>query len=339
MNIRSLISIIFLIIFGLNVSAQYTSMDKKANREIPLDDKVRYGKLENGFTYYLRDNDSETTEFRLVVRAGLYHEEKNELDYAHLMEHMVFKYPRNFPFETDFFGTAGRYHYARTTYFDTFYYAQIPSLDKEGKINAFQLLRDHARLENFDSRAIDVERGAIIGEGRYTDIHATWINDTLEHLVLQNTNLDLTSRAEYKSSMMNFDREAFIKFHDDWYRPDIQAAIIVGNIDVDSAESNIRSLFADLKMPKNPKNAREKVIKDINSKKETLDKLIKEEIKKTEQEIDVLKENAPEKINKIAIETSSELVKKLIGAEVNNSSLSAIVEDLLKRNGDKYYGN
>ena len=259
MNIRSLISIIFLIIFGLNVSAQYTSMDKKANREIPLDDKVRYGKLENGFTYYLRDNDSETTEFRLVVRAGLYHEEKNELDYAHLMEHMVFKYPRNFPFETDFFGTAGRYHYARTTYFDTFYYAQIPSLDKEGKINAFQLLRDHARLENFDSRAIDVERGAIIGEGRYRDIHATWINDTLEHLVLQNTNLDLTSRAEYKSSMMNFDREAFIKFHDDWYRPDIQAAIIVGNIDVDSAESNIKSLFADLKMPKNPKNAREKV--------------------------------------------------------------------------------
>ena len=87
------------------------------------------------------------------------------------------------------------------------------------------------------------------------------------------------------------------------------------------------------------KDAREKAIKNINSKKETLDKQIDEEIKKTEQEIKLLRKSVPEKINKIAIETSSELVKKLIGAEVNNSSISAIVNDLTKRNGDKYYGN
>ena len=87
------------------------------------------------------------------------------------------------------------------------------------------------------------------------------------------------------------------------------------------------------------KEAREKVLKDINSKKETLDKQIDEEIKKAEQEIHTLKKNAPEKINKIAIETSSELVKKLIGAEINNSSISAIVDDLSKRNGNKYYGD
>ena len=87
------------------------------------------------------------------------------------------------------------------------------------------------------------------------------------------------------------------------------------------------------------KDAREKVIKDINSKKEVLDKQIDEEIKKVEQEIELLKRGAPEKINKIAIETSSELLKKLIGAEINNSSISAIVDDLYKRNGDKYYGN
>jgi len=60
-------------------------------------------------------------------------------------------------------------------------------------------------------------------------------------------------------------------------------------------------------------------------------------MKKAEQEILNLKKKAPEKINKIAIETSSELVKKLIGAEVNNSSISAIVNDLSKKNGDKYY--
>jgi F-type H+-transporting ATPase subunit b len=87
------------------------------------------------------------------------------------------------------------------------------------------------------------------------------------------------------------------------------------------------------------KNAREKVIKDINFKKETLDKQIDVEIKKAEQEINLLRKSAPEKINKIAIETSSELVKKLIGADINNSSISAIVDDLSKRNGDKYYDN
>ena len=87
------------------------------------------------------------------------------------------------------------------------------------------------------------------------------------------------------------------------------------------------------------KEAREKVIKDINSKKENLDKQIDEEIKKTEQELEVFKKSSPEKINKIAIETSTELLKKLIGAEVNNSSISAIVDDLSKKRGNKYHGN
>ena len=77
----------------------------------------------------------------------------------------------------------------------------------------------------------------------------------------------------------------------------------------------------------------------FNIKKETIEKQVEEEIKKVEQEIEILKKGAPEKINKIAIETSSELVKKLIGAEINNSSISAIVDDLSKKNGNKYYGN
>ena len=87
------------------------------------------------------------------------------------------------------------------------------------------------------------------------------------------------------------------------------------------------------------KNSRDKVLKDINLKKEILDKQIDDEIEKVEQEIEALKKNAPEKINKIAIDTSSEIIKKLIGAEVNNSSISAIVDDLSKKNENKYYDN
>ena len=85
--------------------------------------------------------------------------------------------------------------------------------------------------------------------------------------------------------------------------------------------------------------AREKILKNINLKKKNLDKELKEEIKKTEIEIKDLKNKAPEKINKIAIEISTDLILQLIGSEVNNSSISAIVNDLSKKDKDKYYGN
>ena len=84
---------------------------------------------------------------------------------------------------------------------------------------------------------------------------------------------------------------------------------------------------------------REKALKDIMAKKEVLDQQIDDEINKAEKEIEALRVSAPDKINKIAIETSSELLEKLIGSGVNSSSISAIVDDLSKRNGDKYYGN
>ena len=87
------------------------------------------------------------------------------------------------------------------------------------------------------------------------------------------------------------------------------------------------------------KQARENVLKEIDSKKEILDKQIEAELEKAEQEINKLKKGSSEKINKIAIETTSELLVKLIGTEVNNSSISAIVDDLSKRNGNKQYGS
>ena len=85
--------------------------------------------------------------------------------------------------------------------------------------------------------------------------------------------------------------------------------------------------------------AREKILKDISRKKEKLDNDLNEEIKKAELDIQDLKNKSPEKITKIAIETSNDLIKQLIGVEVNNSSISAIVEDLSKRKKSEYYGN
>ena len=87
------------------------------------------------------------------------------------------------------------------------------------------------------------------------------------------------------------------------------------------------------------KQNREKVIKSIDIKKKDLDKELNEIIEKAESEIQDLRGKAPEKINRIAIETSADLIHKLIGIDVNSSSISAIVNDLSKKKMDKYYGN
>jgi len=84
--------------------------------------------------------------------------------------------------------------------------------------------------------------------------------------------------------------------------------------------------------------ARQKVLEDINKKKNILDKDIDEEIISVEEEINKLKNTSGDKINRIAIETSSDLIKQLIGEEVNNSSISAIVEDQLKKYKEKQNG-
>ena len=85
-------------------------------------------------------------------------------------------------------------------------------------------------------------------------------------------------------------------------------------------------------------DARQKVLDDIGKKRIALEKDIDKEINAAELEIKELKDSSQDKITKIAIETSSDLVKQLIGEEVNNSSISAIVEDLLKKNREKLNG-
>ena len=82
-------------------------------------------------------------------------------------------------------------------------------------------------------------------------------------------------------------------------------------------------------------DSRKKVLEDIDKKRISLEKDIDEEIAATENEINDLKKNSNEKISKIAVDTSSELIKELIGEEVNNSSISAIVEDQSRKDKDR----
>ena len=219
------------------------------NESLKLDSNVRYGKLDNGFTYYLRDNNSETTDFRMVVKAGTYHEDKDQLEYAHLMEHVAFKYPNHFPIEENYFNSSGRYKHAHTGNNQTFYYAYIPSEDKEGIQNGVKLLRDWAQDFLLDQTLIDVEREAVLGEMRVNDPHQWWWLNKVDSILVSNTGFTVGNRINHKLNIENFNRDAFLRFHSDWYRPDLEAAIIVGNINVDSLEIKIKEMFSDLKVP------------------------------------------------------------------------------------------
>ena len=78
--------------------------------------------------------------------------------------------------------------------------------------------------------------------------------------------------------------------------------------------------------------SRKKLLDDINNKRQKLDEEIDKEVKIVESEIEQLKKKSPEKINKIAIETSADLIKQLINADINNSSITAIVSDVASKN-------
>ena len=78
--------------------------------------------------------------------------------------------------------------------------------------------------------------------------------------------------------------------------------------------------------------SRKKLLDDINNKRQKLDEEIDKEVKIVESEIEQLKKKSPEKINKIAIETSADLIKQLINADINNSSITAIVSDVVSKN-------
>ena len=135
----------------------------------------------------------------------------------------------------------------------------------------------------------------------------------------------ISSNLEFRKSQISDNIEAAER-----QREESEAKLKEYDEIISKSKSEARNLF---------NQTREKVLKDINIKRDILNKQIEEEIKKAEEEINLLRKNSPAKINKIAIETSATLIQKLIGADINNSSISAIVDDFSKKNGEKYYGN
>ncbi len=237
-------------------NAPYLTVDT-----LPLDPEVRYGKLANGFTYYIRRNNIPEGEIELhmVVKAGYYQEDKDQKEYAHLLEHVGAKATKHFPDIHSYFRSSGKYSHANTGQNYTAYYVKIPSGDKKVLQEGVLSVRDRAKDILMEQSVIDVQRGAVLGEMRTSDPYKDWLSRTIKKRVEKNTGFSSYTHEKYKKSIENFNREAFIRFYKDWYRPDLQAAIVVGDINVDSMEMHIKQIFSDLKKPVRPKNAQARV--------------------------------------------------------------------------------
>ncbi|WBL22326.1 M16 family metallopeptidase [Zunongwangia sp. HRR-M8] len=227
-----------------------------AQELIPLDSTVRYGRLDNGFTYYLRKNNfpEKTIELQLIVKAGRIHRDEDQLEYAHLLEHLLAKETQSFKNIRKHFRDLGGISGAETGHPFTSYDLSIPSSTSQNLKDGVKVLREWSQGQSWSQESISVERAAVLGEMRNSDPYRRWRSYIIEREVLGGYGYKIIPRTKFRENIEDFKPKALKRYYKDWYRPDLQAAIIVGDINLDSMENLVKHRFSDLKMPKKPKN-------------------------------------------------------------------------------------
>src|SRR6201996_6146899 len=238
-----------------------TAQDLKA--KLPTDQDVATGKLPNGLTYYIRNNHKpdHKVELRLVVKAGSILEDSKQLGLAHFMEHMNFNGTKNFQ-KNDLVSYLqsigvqfGADLNAYTAFDQTVFILPIPT-DKPGNLEkGFQIIEDWAHNALLTDKDIDEERGVVLEESRL----GKGANDRM----LKKYFPKLAEGTLYAdrlpigkdSILKTFKYDEIRRFYKDWYRPDLQAVIVVGDIDVATAKKMIIDHFGKIK---NPANERER---------------------------------------------------------------------------------
>lgn len=239
--------------------ATATAQDLKA--ELPVDPHIIKGKFDNGLTYYIRPNGKpeHKVELRLVVKAGSILENDDQQGLAHFMEHMNFNGTKNFQ-KNDLVSYLqsigvqfGADLNAYTAFDQTVYILPIPT-DKAGNLEkGFQIIEDWAHNALLTSKDIDDERGVVLEESR--------LGKGAEMRMLDKYFPKLASGTKYAERLpigkddilKNFKYEKIRSFYHDWYRPDLQAVAVVGDIDSATAMKMLKEHFGSLQNPKNEK--------------------------------------------------------------------------------------
>lgn len=230
-------------------------------QEIPKDPKIRIGQLDNGLTYYIKYNQrpENKVELRLAVDAGSLLEDDDQLGLAHFTEHMAFNGSEHFDKNEllDYVQSVGvkfgAHINAYTSFDETVYMLPIASDSAEILENAFLILEDWASGLSFDHEEIDKERGVVIEEWRIGQGASMRMLDKWLPVMLKDSRYAERLPIGTKEILENFDYDVIKRFYNDWYRPDLMAVIVVGDINVDEMEQKVKDHFADIKNPENPR--------------------------------------------------------------------------------------
>lgn len=256
---KSLTLLLLLSVFAPTNFLRAQTPDLKST--VPLDPTVRIGTLPNGMKYYIKKNvkPEHRCELRLVVNAGSMQETNNQLGLAHLQEHMCFNGTKNFV-KADLvnylesIGTRfGADLNAYTSFDETVYMLQLPT-DTEKIFNkGFQILEDWSHLVTDDNSEIDKERGVVVEEWRLGQGADDRMRRKYFPVLLNGSLYADRLPIGTKESILGAPCDTLKSFYKTWYRPDLMAVVVVGDIDVDKIEGMIKAHFAEIPNPKNEK--------------------------------------------------------------------------------------
>lgn len=261
-----LITLALFLILSCQTGTDINSEMASGAVKLQLNTKIETGKLENGVTYFIQENakPENRIELRLIVNTGSIQENESQLGLAHFVEHMAFNGTKNFEkdklikyLESLGMGFGPEIN-AYTSFDETVYQLSIPADDPEIISNAFLILEDWAHQISFDDEEIEKERGVIVEEwrngrgvhGRYQDILIpTLLKDSRYADRLPIGDMDVVK---------NCDPQELRDYYNEWYRPELIAVAVVGNISGVDVKSEIEKHFSFI----NEFNGRERVTYD-----------------------------------------------------------------------------
>jgi zinc protease len=242
--------------------------------KIPIDPNVKIGKLDNGLTYYIRNNGKpeDKVELRLAINAGSILENEDQQGLAHFVEHMNFNGTKNFEKNelVDYLQSIGVKFgadlNAYTGFDETVYILPIPSDNPETLEKGFQILEDWAHNALMTNEAIDGERGVVMEEYRLgLGPDKRMMTEYLPKL-MHGSQYAQRLPIGKKEVIEEADYETVRNFYKDWYRPDLMAVVAVGDLDPAVMEQKIKDHFSKLKTVSKP---RERKVFDVPNHKET----------------------------------------------------------------------
>ncbi len=224
---------------------------------MPVDPEVVVGTLPNGLRYYVRPNarPARRVELRLVVKAGSVLEDADQQGLAHFLEHMQFEGTQNFPGQgiNDFLASLGlgigADANAQTGYDETSYILRVPSDSRATLERALLVLKDWTGAATFEASALERQRGIVLSEWRQHLGAGERTRDKLRRVQLDGSQYANRPPIGDPSVIERAQREQFVRFYRDWYRPDLMAVIVVGDVDRDAVVGMITKHFSSLTNP------------------------------------------------------------------------------------------